>query len=104
MTKEHLACVISTLVVRRRPKPTRRVRLPYTALFAVVAELVDALSSGASVRWNVGGRVPPAAIIETDTGLGAGPTTNPPRCVFYSIFGIAFILDTKIVFVLQLNW
>ena len=38
------------MVGRWLPKPKTRVRFPYTALFAVVAELVDALGSGPSVR------------------------------------------------------
>ena len=78
MTREHLACVISTLVVRRRPKPTRRVRLPYTALFAVVAELVDALASGASVRWNVGGEFPRQQLLRQTQALvqGLPPTRH----------------------------
>ena len=38
------------MVVCRLPKPRMRVRFPYTALIAVVAELADALGSGPSVR------------------------------------------------------
>ena len=50
------------MVVCRLPKPRMRVRFPYAALIAVVAELVYALASGASVHRDVGVRVPPAAI------------------------------------------
>ena len=38
------------MVVCRLPKPRMRVRFPYTALFAVVVKVVDALGSGPSVR------------------------------------------------------
>ena len=42
-------CGIFITVLSGLSKPEKRVRLPYTA-FAVVAEMVDALGSGPSVR------------------------------------------------------